>query len=176
MVIPEVSSERRKYIPMGYLEPDTLCSNKLRLMPHATLYHFGVLMSTAHMAWTRYVCGRMKSDYSYSIQIVYNNYPWPEQPTAPQQATVETAAQGVLDARAQFPTASLADLYDPLTMPPVLVKAHQALDKAVDKCYRPQAFANDAKRVEYLFELYEGYTAGLLAGEKVKKTKRTKKA
>lgn len=166
MVIPEVSSERRKYIPMGYMEPDTLCSNKLRLMPHATLFHFGILMSNMHMAWTNHVCGRLESRYQYSIKIVYNNFPWPEQPTAAQQAAVEKAAQGVLDARAQFATASLADLYDPLTMPPALVKAHQALDKAVDKCYRPQPFANDAKRVEYLFELYERYVGGLMGGKR----------
>jgi hypothetical protein len=111
----------------------------------------------------------MKSDYSYSVKIVYNNFPWPQQPSEAQKSAVEAAAQGVLDARAQFPGSSLADLYDPLTMPPALLKAHQALDKAVDKCYRPQPFTSDAKRVEYLFEVYEEYTKGLLAGEKRKK-------
>jgi hypothetical protein len=140
-------------------------------MTHATLYHFGILTSMMHMDWMRYVCGRMKSDYSYSTFIVYNNYPWPEAPTAAQKAAVEIAAQGVLDARAAHKGASLADLYDPLTMPPDLVKAHQALDKAVDKCYRPQPYASDAKRVEYLFELYEKYTMGLLAQEKPKRKK-----
>ncbi|MBZ0206049.1 MAG: class I SAM-dependent DNA methyltransferase [Flavobacteriales bacterium] len=169
LIIPEVSSERRPFIPIGFEDPKTLASNLVKILPNATRYHFGMLSSTMHNAWMRSVCGRLKSDYRYSKDIVYNNYPWPEQPTAAQQATVETAAQGVLDARAQFPTASLADLYDPLTMPPALVKAHQALDKAVDKCYRPQAFANDAKRVEFLFELYEKYVAGLLAGVKKKK-------
>jgi hypothetical protein len=120
----------------------------------------------------------MKSDYQYSASIVYNNYPWPEQPTAAQKQAVEAAAQGVLDARAAHPGASLADLYDPLTMPPDLVKAHHTLDKAVDKCYRPQPFTNDAKRVEYLFELYEKYTKGAFAkapaarGEKTKKGKK----
>ena len=129
-----------------------------------------------HMSWMRVVCGRLKSDYRYSNKIVYNNYPWPEQPTAAQKQAVESAAQGVLDARAAHPGASLADLYDPLTMPSDLVKAHHTLDKAVDKCYRTQAFTTDAKRVEYLFELYERYTKGLLAEEKVKKGKKPQKA
>jgi hypothetical protein len=114
------------------------------------------------------VCGRLKSDYRYSGSIVYNNFPWPEQPTPAQKQAVEEAAQGVLDARAAHQGASLADLYDPLTMPPDLVKAHHTLDKAVDKCYRSQPFTTDAKRVEYLFELYEKYTAGLLAGTSAK--------
>jgi hypothetical protein len=169
LAIPEVSTERRRYIPIGFLQPDTLSSNKLRLLPSASLYHFGILTSEMHMTWMRYVGGRMKSDYSYSVKIVYNNFPWPQQPSEAQKSAVEAAAQGVLDARAQFPGSSLADLYDPLTMPPALLKAHQALDKAVDKCYRPQPFTSDAKRVEYLFEVYEEYTKGLLAGEKRKK-------
>ncbi len=116
------------------------------------------------MAWTRTVCGRLKSDYRYSGSIVYNNFPWPENPTTKQIDTVETAAQAVLDARKQFPESSLADLYDPLTMPPVLVKAHQQLDKSVDLCYRPQPFPNETKRIEFLFELYENYTSGLFGG------------
>jgi hypothetical protein len=172
LIIPEVSSERRTFIPIGYMHPDTMASNLVKIVPNATLYHFGNLTSTMHMAWVKYVCGRMKSDYRYSKDIVYNNYPWPENPSAAHQQAVEAAAQGVLDARAAHPTASLADLYDPLTMPPDLVKAHQALDKAVDKCYRPQPFTSDAKRVEFLFELYEKYVAGLLAGEKPKRKKK----
>ena len=118
----------------------------------------------------------MKSDYQYSNTIVYNNFPWPENPSDKQKEAVEKAAQAVLDARAVFQNpplggrgASLADLYDPNTMPPVLVKAHQALDKAVDLCYRPQPFTSEAKRIEYLFELYDKYTAGLFVGEKKKK-------
>ncbi|HQV53723.1 MAG: class I SAM-dependent DNA methyltransferase [Flavobacteriales bacterium] len=162
LIIPEVSSERRTFIPIGFETPNTLASNLVKILPDASLYHFGMLSCTMHNAWMRNVCGRMKSDYRYSKDIVYNNYPWPEQPTAAQKATVEKAAQGVLDARAQFPKASLADLYDPLTMPPALLKAHHALDKAVDKCYRPQPFTTDAKRVEFLFELYEKYVGGLL--------------
>jgi len=156
LVIPEVSSERRRFIPIGFMQPDTLSSNLVKVIPHATLYHFGILTSTMHMAWVRYTCGRLKSDYRYSAGIVYNNYPWPDEPTEKQRAAVEAAAQAVLDARAQFmqPSplplsrsrereersegrgSSLADLYDPLTMPPALVRAHQALDRAVDACYR----------------------------------------
>ena len=112
----------------------------------------------------------MKSDFQYSNTVVYNNYPWPENPTEKQKEQIEKAAQKVLDARAEFPNSSLADLYDPLTMPPILVKAHNELDKAVDLAYRPQAFTSDANRMEFLFELYEKYTAGLFAVEK--KTKK----
>lgn len=174
LIIPEVSSERRVFIPIGYVQPSTLASNLVKIVPNASLYHFGMLNSTMHNAWVRFTCGRLESRYRYSKDIVYNNYPWPENPTAAQKQAVEAAAQGVLDARANHKGASLADLYDPLTMPPDLVKAHQALDKAVDKCYRSQPFANDAKRVEYLFELYEKYTAGLLAQEK--KSKRVRRS
>jgi hypothetical protein len=138
-------------------------------LPNATLFHFGVLQCIMHMTWVRYTCGRLESRYRYSKDIVYNNYPWPENPTYKQKQAVEDAAQAVLNARAKFPDSSLADLYDPLTMPPVLSKAHQALDKAVDKCYRPAPFESETKRIEYLFELYEKYTAGLFAGEGKKK-------
>ena len=126
-----------------------------------------------HMAWVRYTCGRLESRYRYSAGIVYNNFPWPDEPTDKQRATVEAAARAVLDARAQFPQSSLADLYDPLTMPPALVKAHQALDRAVDTCYRKAAFTNDAQRVEFLFERYQQLTS-LLPAESTK-SKRTKK-
>nr|WP_307725537.1 type IIL restriction-modification enzyme MmeI [Adhaeribacter aerolatus] len=114
----------------------------------------------------RLTTGRLKSDYQYSVLTVYNNFPWPENPSEKGIKAVEVAAQKVLDARAAFPTSSLADLYDPLTMPPALVKAHQDLDKAVDLCYRPQPFASEAKRMEYLFQLYEQYTAGLFVKSK----------
>ena len=133
----------------------------------------------------KYTCGRMKSDYNYSNSIVYNNYPWPENPTDKQTKAVEEAAQAVLVARAVYLTpnpsprggeggkgSSLADLYDPNTMPPVLVKAHQQLDKAVDLCYRPQVFLNETKRIEFLFELYDKYTAGLFVKEKPGKKKK----
>lgn len=170
LVIPEVSSINRKYIPIGFLTPDIVCSNKLQIITNATFYMYGVLQSVMHMTWTRYVCGRMKSDFSYSPQV-YNNFPWPEDPSVKQVAAVEAAAQEVLNARAQFPNSSLADLYDPNTMPPVLVKAHQALDRAVDLCYRPQPFPSETKRIEFLFELYDKYTAGLFAKEKPKRKK-----
>ena len=152
IVIPQVSSERRKYIPMGFLTPDTLCSDKLRLIPDSTLFHFGILTSVMHMAWTRVVCGRLKSDYQYSAKIVYNNFPWPEA-TEAQQEKIAALAQGVLDARALYPECSLADLYDPLTMPPELVTAHRKLDAAVEKAYG-RSFADDAERVAFLFEKY----------------------
>jgi hypothetical protein len=126
-----------------------------------------------HNAWMRYTCGRLKSDYSYSNTIVYNNYPWPDEPSDKQRAAIEAAAQAVLDARAQFPQSSLADLYDPLTMPPALVKAHQALDRAVDACYRKAAFTSDAQRVEFLFELYQQLTS--LLPTEASKPRRKKK-
>ena len=126
------------------------------------------------MEWIKYTCGRLESRYRYSASIVYNNFPWPESPSDKQKEAVEKAAQAVLDARAQFPDASLADLYDPNTMPPVLVKAHQQLDKAVDLCYRPQPFPSETKRIEFLFELYDKYTSGLFVEEKKSKTKGAK--
>lgn len=171
VAIPEVSSERRYYIPIGFLGKETIPSNKLQIIPNGTLWHFGILTSLMHMAWTKYTCGRLESRFQYSAGIVYNNFPWPENPTDKQKETVEKAAQAVLDARAQFPNSSLADLYDPNTMPPVLVKAHQALDKAVDLCYRSQPFINETKRIEFLFELYDKYTAGLFVKEKKTKKK-----
>lgn len=134
IVIPEVSSQRRRYIPIGYMNDTVLCSNKLFIMPKASLFEFGVLMSNVHMAWMRTVAGRLKSDYNYSKDIVYNNFPWPE-PTEAQRAAIEKTAQGILDARAKYPEASLADLYDELTMPPELRRAHQENDKAVMTAY-----------------------------------------
>jgi hypothetical protein len=127
LAIPRVSSERRDYIPIGYMEPNQIAGDKLQIVPDASIYHFGTLTSCMHMAWTRTVCGRLKSDYSYSNTIVYNNFPWPQNPTDKQKANVEAKAQAVLDARAKYPDSSLADLYDPLTMPPELVKAHEQL-------------------------------------------------
>jgi hypothetical protein len=170
LVIPEVSSINRQYIPMGFLTSDIICSNKLQIIPHATIYLYGLLQSVMHMSWTKCIGGRLKSDYSYSPSV-YNNFPWPETPLDKNIKAVEIAAQLVLDVRAQFPDSSLAVLYDPNTMPPVLVKAHQILDKAVDLCYRPQPFPSEAKRIEFLFELYDKYTAGLFAGAERKKRK-----
>jgi hypothetical protein len=172
LAVPEVSSEKRKYIPIGFLDVSIIASNKLQVIPDASLYSFGLLNSEMHMTWVRYVCGRLESRFDYSSTIVYNNYPFPENISDKQKQKVETAAQTVLDTRAKYPDCSLADLYDPLTMPPDLVKAHQALDKAVDLCYRPQPFVNELNRIEYLFSLYEALSAPLL---KVEKKKRTKK-
>ena len=134
VVIPEVSSEKRKYVPMGYMDDSVLCSNKLRLMPNAELYHFGILESNVHMAWMRAVCGRLEMRYDYSIKIVYNNFPWCN-PTAEQKKKIEETAQAILDARALYPDCSLADLYDEVAMPPELRKAHQANDRAVMQAY-----------------------------------------
>ncbi len=170
LVIPVVSSESRNYIPMGFIDKKTISTNANLIMPDANLYHFGVLMSTIHMAWVKSVCGRLESRFRYSKDIVYNNYPWPENPNEKQIKAIETASQKVLDARLQFPNSSLADLYDPLTMPPTLVKAHNELDKAVDLAYRPQAFTSEANRMVFLFELYEKYTADLFT-KKISKKK-----
>ncbi|MCA6438283.1 MAG: class I SAM-dependent DNA methyltransferase [Bacteroidetes bacterium] len=174
VLIPRVSSENRKYIPMGFYNEDSIASDTCLFIEGAKLYHFGILMSTIHMAWVKTVCGRLESRFRYSNEIVYNNYPWPDNPNDKQIKAIETAAQKVLDARVQFPNSSLADLYDPLTMPPTLVKAHNDLDKAVDLAYRPQAFTSEANRMVFLFELYEKYTADLFTKEKVKKIKKAK--
>jgi type I restriction-modification system DNA methylase subunit len=173
ILIPSTTSERRKYIPFGFLSKEIILSNASFSIEKTTLYHFGVLNSIMHMAWVKTTCGRLKSDFRYSKDIVYNNYPWPENPSEKQIKAIETAAQNVLDARLEFPNSSLADLYDPLTMPPALVKAHNDLDKAVDLAYRPQAFTSEANRMVFLFELYEKYTADLFTKEKPKKTKKT---
>ena len=173
IIIPSVSSERRSYIPIGFLPSNIIASNLCLIIPNAELYHFGVLTSEMHMAWVRFVCGRLESRFRYSNSIVYNNYPWPQSPTPKQVSAIEEAAQRVLDARLQFPNSSLAVLYDPLTMPPALVKAHQQLDRAVDSAYRPQPFTSEAKRIEFLFELYDQYTAGLFAPEKKKRGRKS---
>ena len=163
VAIPTVSSERRSFVPIAYLPPEVVASNQIYVVCDARLFDLGVLSSTMHNAWVRYTCGRLKSDFRYSAGIVYNNVPWPESPTDKQRAAIEAAAQGVLDARAQFPQSSLADLYDPLTMPPALVKAHQTLDAAVDAAYGRRNFRNDAERVAFLFERYQAITSLLPA-------------
>jgi hypothetical protein len=172
ILIPRHSSETRNYIPMGFFRPNFIASDSCLTIDKASLYHFGVLQSVMHMAWVGHVCGRLKSDFRYSNEIVYNNFPWPENPNAKQIKTTETAAQKVLDVRAEFPGSSLADMYDPLSMPSPLVKAHNDLDKAVDLAYRSQPFTTEAKRMEFLFELYEKYTQPLnfTGKKKVKKT------
>jgi hypothetical protein len=169
LLIPRVSSENRIYVPIGYLNPNIIISDRATALPNASLYVFGIITSIMHMNWMKYTCGRLESRYNYSNSIVYNNYPWPENPSDKQTKAIETAAKKVLDARLEFPNSSLADLYDPLTMPPALVKAHNELDKAVDLAYRSQPFAMEANRMVFLFELYEKYTADLFTKEKPKK-------
>ncbi len=171
ILIPRHSSENRKYIPFGFFTKDDIASDSCLFVANTNLYQFGILSSLMHIVWVACVCGRIKSDYRYSNELVYNNYPWPENSSDKQKEAIEKAAQKVLDARLEFPNSSLADLYDPLTMPPALVKAHNELDKAVDLAYRPQPFINETKRIEFLFELYDKYTAGLFQGEGMKKKK-----
>ena len=165
ILIPEVSSERRPYIPIGFVSRDIISANTNFLIPSSDVFLFGVLTSAMHMAWMRTVGGRLESRYRYSGSMVYNNFPWPN-PTPAQRARVKTAAQAVLAARApHLPPrglSTLADLYDPLTMPAPLAKAHADLDRAVEKCYRAEAFHADRERVEHLFRLYEQLTAPLL--------------
>jgi restriction-modification enzyme MmeI-like protein len=175
LAVPEVSSERRRYIPIAFLSSIVVCSNTVQFVSDATPWHFGVLTSEMHMAWIRTVCGRLKSDFRYSNGIVYNNFPWPESPTDAQRKKVEVAAQGVLDTRDAFPDSTLADLYDPLTMPAPLVKAHQALDRVVDAAYGKKRFKSDADRVAFLFELYQKYTS-LLPSTPTRKKARRKRA
>ena len=172
LALPETSSERRQYMPIAYLDASIISSNKVYMLTEANKYFFGILHSIMHMIWIRTVSGRLKNDFSYSSGIVYNNFPWPKDPSDKQKRKVETCAQAVLDTRDLYPDSSLADLYDPLTMPPDLVKAHQKLDKAVDLCYRPQPFTSERNRIEYLFQLYEEYTAPLIATNTKKKSKR----
>src|SRR5712692_713463 len=162
LVIPEVSSERREYVPIGWLEPPVIPSNLVRVLLDADLWHFGILTSRIHMAWLRLIGGRLKSDYRYSIGIVYNPFPWPDAADA-QQAKIRSLADAVLKARAKFPGASLADLYDSDLMKPDLRHAHRALDTAVDKLYRLTPFLGDRDRVEHLFGMYEKLVTPLTA-------------
>ena len=167
LVIPEVSSERREYAPIGWLEPPVIPSNKLRLLLDAKLTDFAFLTSTMHMAWLRYIGGRLKSDYQYSVGVVYNTFPMP--PIKADLSRLEPLAQAVLDARAAHPNATLAELYDPDLMPPNLRRAHRALDRAVDRLYRPKGFTSERERVEHLLALYEKLRSPLEAGARRKK-------
>ena len=166
LLVPSTSSEQRKYIPIGFIEEKTISSNANLLIPNATLYEFGILTSLMHMAWVRYVCGRLELRYRYSASIVYNNYPWPS-PTDKQKAVIETAAQAVLGARNKYPDLSLATLYDSNTMLPELVKAHQKLDKAVEAAYG-RSFDDDSQRVAHLFGLYQKFSGELFVEERKK--------
>ncbi|MGI6173267.1 MAG: DNA methyltransferase [Christensenellales bacterium] len=164
IVIPQVSSQRRKYVPMGYMDDGVLCSDKVRIMPQGRLYHFGVLESNVHMSWLRAVCCRLKSDYSYTVNNVYNSFPWPN-PTDAQKAKIEQTAQAILDARALYPDSSLADLYDELTMPPELRTAHQQNDRAVMEAYGitrgHPAYTSESACVAELMRRYQALTAAM---------------
>jgi hypothetical protein len=164
LLIPRVSSEKRNYIPVGFMSENVIAGDTCLVIPNATLYEFGVITSAMHMAWMRYVCGRLEMRYRYSASIVYNNFPWPS-PTEKQRAVIESAAKDVLDARKIYPELSLASLYEPNTMIPELVKAHQKLDKAVEKAYS-RKFDDDNQRVAYLFELYQDLSGELFKEEK----------
>jgi hypothetical protein len=153
LLIPKVSSETRFYLPIGFMDPSSIASGSTLIIPDANLYHFGILSSNMHNAWMRTVAGRMKSDYQYSANIVYNNFPWPADLQGSEK--IEDAAQAVIEERAKFPNSTLAALYDPIAMPSTLAKAHAVLDKMVDKAYRSKPFQSDRKRVEFLFELFE---------------------
>jgi hypothetical protein len=174
VLVPSVSSEKRKFVPMGFMPKEVIASNLCLIIPNATLYLFGVLTSTMHMAWMRQVCGRLKSDYRYSNKLVYNNFPFPVNVSAKQTAKVEQAAQQVLDVRNNFPTQTLADLYDPNGMPKTLLDAHRKLDEAVEACYGNRKFKNDLERLAYLFELHRNYTEPLIKIEQAE-TKRSKR-
>ena len=164
LVVPEVSSERREYAPIGWLEPPVIPSNLVRILENASLSDFAILTSAMHMAWLRHIGGRLKSDYRYSIGLVYNTFPTP--PNDADLPSLTPLAQAVLDARTAHPDATLADLYDPDLMPVKLRRAHQALDRAVDRLYRPRKFSSERERVEHLFTLYERMRAPLAAATK----------
>jgi hypothetical protein len=174
LALPSVSSERRKYIPIDYLSKDVICGNKIYCVENATLFDFSVLNSAMHMSWTRAVCGRLKSDYNYAITVVYNNFIFPNDVSKDSIELINQCAKGILDARKLHVNATLADLYDPLTMPFDLVKAHEANNKAVDKAYGYKGGDDDASRVAFLFKRYEELTSFLPAS--VVKKKRVKKS
>ena len=169
LAVPEVSSENRTYIPVAFVSKEVICSNTVQFVPNASVWHFGVITSSMHMAWMRQVCGRLESRYRYSNTLVYNNFPWPTDATDAQRQKVEECAREVLAARERYPGSTLADLYDPVSMPPPLAKAHAALDRAVDRCYRKDPFQTDRQRVEYIFALYEQLAAPLVKAEKPRK-------
>lgn len=172
----KTSSERRPYIPIGFLQPNIVTTTEIQMIPGATPYHFGILTSEMHMAWVRQVCGRLESRYRYSNKLVYNNFPWPQDVSERQRGVVEACAEEVLAVRASFKGQTLADLYDPLAMPKALREAHKDLDRAVDKCYRSAPFTGERQRVEYLFELYQKLTTPLTAETAGKKGAGAKRA
>lgn len=158
LIVPSVSSENRKYVPIGFMKASVIASNAVQIVPNANLYHFGILTSNVHMAWMRTVCGRLKSDYRYLKELVYNTFPWPT-PTDAQRAKIEQTAQSILDARALYPDCSLADLYDEVAMPPELRKAHQENDKAVMRAYDFDIkTTTEASCVAALMKMYQKLT------------------
>ncbi len=173
LAFPRTSSENRAYIPIGFLPSKTIAANDIQMIPEAGIYEFGILTSSMHMAWVRVTAGRLNSDYRYSAKLTYNTFPWPLTLNDKQKQAIENAAQAVLKARAQFPNASLADLYDCLTMPLALTKAHRKLDAAVDAAYAKRKFTGDSDRVAFLFELYQQITSPL-ESKKATRRKRAK--
>ena len=157
LLVPRVSSERRRYVPIGFLNSEIIASDAVQIIPNASLFHFGVLTSNVHNSWMRAICGRLKSDYRYSANIVYNNFPWPN-PSDEQKAKIEQTAQAILDARAKYPDSSLADLYDEVTMPPELRKAHQENDRAVMAAYGFSTKMSESECVAELFKMYQELT------------------
>lgn len=174
LLIPKVSSENREYIPVGFCDPSIIVSGSAQFISTSEPWVFALVISIIHMAWMRTVGGRTKSDYQYTNRIVYNTFPWPEL-NDKAKAILTKTGQAILDARAEWPEATLADLYDPDTMPANLRKAHIANDKAVDKLYRKQPFESERERVEHLFMLYEQLQAPLVAASKPKPRKRKAK-
>ena len=175
LIIPRVSSERRRYIPIGFMDSEMLCGDSVHIIPNASLYHFGVLTSNVHMAWMRAICGRLEIDYRYSKNIVYNNFPWPKNtknpndlkdltplnPLSPLTSSIVQTAQAILDARTKYPDSSLADLYDEVTMPPELRKAHQDNDRAVMQAYGFSPKMTESECVAELFKMYRELSANL---------------
>lgn len=155
ILVPLTTSENRKYIPLSFFSKDYVVNNTCSIIPNATLYHFGILMSAMHMAWVNQVCGRLKSDYRYSNNLVYNNYPWPKDISSENMKKVEIAAKDIIETRKKYPESSLSELYDPLLMPKELLLAHKKLDSAADKCYRSASFKTDLERLRLLFDLYK---------------------
>lgn len=181
MALSEVSSESRRYLPIGFFTDEVVPANTIQIATGAGIYHFGVLSSRMHSAWVNVVAGRLESRIRYTPSVYYN-FPWPEIANANQRSAIETAAQAILDARDQFSDASLADLYDPLTMPPALVKAHATLDKVIDSAYlsaekaagrKVPKLTTDAERVAFLFERYQALTS-MLPATKSRKAKKSK--
>jgi hypothetical protein len=176
ILIPSHSSENRKYIPIGFMTKDDILNNSCFSVPDATLYEFGILTSEMHTVWVKNTCGRIKSDFRYSNTLNYNNFPWPKAPNEKQLKAVEEAAKEILEVRAHFQNSSLngaveqkvslADLYNPTLMPQQLLRVHEALDKAVDLCYRLQPFPNETNRMAFLFELHDKYTSEIIEKEK----------